>query len=89
MQMRARQRLDGNYLETKPKDCPSEDVFRIHMERLLNPDDAEVIDLSELDMQVYLASIDDPFTADELLLVVESKSSHTNGAALMVYHLVS
>ncbi|ELU15274.1 hypothetical protein CAPTEDRAFT_193748 [Capitella teleta] len=58
------------YTNNSDKESPSDEAFKEHFEKLLKPDDAAPIDLSEEDHSMYLPATDEPiqpFEVDEAL----------------------
>ena len=64
---------NGKYQETALDEGPTEAAFQDHLERLLNPADAEPIVSDDLTTEVSIPILDDPFQPEELLHVVEKQ----------------
>ena len=64
---------NGQYRETTSDEGPTEDAFQNHLERLLNPADADPIVSDDLRTEVSIPLLDDPFKPEELLHVVEKQ----------------
>ena len=58
---------NGKYRETALEEGPPEAAFQDHLERLLNPADASQVVMDNIDSQVTIPFLDDPFTPEELL----------------------
>ena len=64
---------NGKYQETTLVEGPTEAAFQDHLERLLNPADAEPVAPDDLRTDVSIPILDDPFEPEELLHVVEKQ----------------
>ena len=64
---------NGKYRETTLEEGPPEAAFQEHLERLLNPSDASQVILENLDDHVTIPVLDDPFTPEELLHVIDNQ----------------
>ena len=62
---------NGKYQETSAEEGPTEEAFQNHLERLLNPADIEPTVMNNLEEQITIPLLDDPFSPDELLHVVD------------------
>ena len=60
---------NGEYKETESVERPTEAAFQDHMERLLNPEGVEPLDV-DLSEQVYVPALDQPFTIEEVQQVI-------------------
>ena len=58
---------NGQYRETVTKEGPSEGAFQNHMERLLNPDGADPVIPDDVQSDVTIPLLDDPFSPIEML----------------------
>ena len=73
---------NGNYRETTSNEGPPEAAFQNHMERLLNPDGVDEVEPDQLHTQVTIPLLDDPFSPDELLRVVDKQLKPDKGCDL-------
>ena len=69
---------NGEYKETDSTECPPEAAFQEHMERILNPDGVEPLQV-DLTGQPYLPQLDDPFTFTEFEHVVRDQIKPDKG----------